>query len=173
MDLEELQDPVEVWKAVEGDKTELIALLRSDELIRRRLRDALADYLEGTLTPVELPKGRPSKEAIHGNSLRFAFHHLYYGHDPRTELGFAGFHYERLRRFIRAKNWHINRPQWSDRLKEKIAERHGIELEKFINYLSRARPKPKNEPWSARDYIQRQRLEIALDVRRKKMREND
>lgn len=57
--LEDLEEPVEIWKAIEGDPTELVALLRSGKTLGRWRREALADWLDGKLQPVRLPKGRP------------------------------------------------------------------------------------------------------------------
>lgn len=174
MDIAELSDPIEVWKAVEGDNAELIALLRGDEPIRRRTRDALADWLEGELQPVKLPKGRPSKEFSTVTGLRlYASRIAYFGHDPSTELGIAGFRYEVCRRFIRKKGWHLKKAggfYWSvDRLREKIAERQEIDLEKFINYLNRAKQKPP--PYSGRDYVANRRKQIAYEIYRAKKAE--
>lgn len=172
MDLADLADPIEVWRAVEGDPTDLIVLLRSDEPIRRRTRDALADFLAGALKPFVLPRGRPSKpDSVVSSHMR---HSVWYGHDVATKIGFAGFRYEHMRRFIRSKGWHLDNPGWSDGLKAAIAKRHSIELEQFINYLRRSRPKAQTDdrPWSAADYIDRRRHEIALEIRRTKTPEN-
>lgn len=167
MDIAELEDPVAVWKAVEGDMSELIALLRSDRPIRRRTREALADFLAGDLKPIDVPKGRPSKSASVGPARMYA--RLWHGHDVTTSLGYAGFRYERLRRFIRSKGWHRGNPGWSDWLKAAIANRQGVELERFANYLRRSRPEPELNPWSWNDYVTRRRTEIAREVRRAKI----
>lgn len=165
--LEDLEEPVEIWKAIEGDPTELVALLRSGKTLGRWRREALADWLDGKLQPVRLPKGRP--RARFYNPLA-----LYYGHNPTTELGNAGFFYEHFRRFIRSKGWHVKKAgrfYWSaERLQNKVAERFNIDPETFINYLNRPRPKPAGAPWRGGEYIERRRLEIALEIHHAKKR---
>jgi hypothetical protein len=162
-DLSDLVDPLEVWKAVEGDRSELIALLRSDERLTTRTREALADWLEGTLQPVKLPKGRPRKGSTYL---------LWEGHDPQTPLGYAGYWFELFRRYIRRKGWHLKKAgrfYWSsEKLTEAIAKRHRIDLEKFTNYMNRAKPKPR--PWSFQDYVVRRRRAIALEIHHAKKR---
>lgn len=170
IDIDEFDNPDVVWKAVEGDRDELITLLRSDENLGRLFRDTLADWLEGKLKPVKLSKGRPESYNLSPGLLR-----IYYGHNPTTDLGLAGAHYEHLRLFIRMKRWHLKKagkfhrsPEW---LQTNIADRHGIDLDQFIDYLKRSRPKPQARPWRAGEYVERRRREIALEIRRAKMRE--
>lgn len=171
IDIADFADPVEVWKAVEGEPFDLIALLRGSEPIRRRTRDALADFLAGELSPVRLPKGRPM--SAKGKSRSYMLHAVFRGHDVSTPIGAAGFHYDIVRQFIRSKGWHRGHPRWSDRLKEAVAKRRGIDLDKFINYLNRSRPKPKSRPWSGDEYVQRRRIEIARQIRHSKKDESD
>ena len=171
MDLAELEDPLAVWKAVEGDSSDLVDLLRSEKAITRRTREALADFFAGDLKPVRLSKGRPPATARINRS--YVLHYIYHGHDITTSIGSAGFYYERLREFIRKKGWHRGRPGWSIRLKGAVAKRRGIEQEQFINYLSRSRPKPFSKRLTRDEYIQIRRAEIALAVRRAKTPNKD
>jgi hypothetical protein len=168
--LEELEMPVEVWKAVEGDRADLVALLRSDKPLSRWTRNALADFLAGDLKPVKIPRGRQQREKHWG-----LLSSVYYGHDPTTPLGWAGVRYEDFRRFIRRKRWHIGHPGWSERLAAKIAKRHGVDLDRFLNYLKRPRRQPKkvDRPVAGPDAVNRWRTEIALEVRRTKTRHRD
>lgn len=166
IDIAELADPIAVWKAVEGDPSDLIALLRGENPILRRTRDALADFFAGQLRPIRLSKGRPPTSQRERRSIMLW--HLYRGHDVSTQLGAAGFHYDVVRAFIRKKGWHRGNLGWSDRLKAAVARRYKIELEKFINYLSRSRPRPASKPWSGEEYIRDRRLEIAMEIRRTK-----
>lgn len=169
-DLAELKEPIEVWKAIEGEPADLIALLRSEEPLRRWERDTLADWLEGKLQPVSLPKGRPDLSVTGPTPL------LYKGHNIHTRMGSAAiiemFNWE----FIRKKGWHLKRSgkfYWSrDRLREKIAERWGIETEAFFNYLKRSRSaRPKAV--SGRDYIEFRRRRLAYQIRRAKIGDKD
>jgi hypothetical protein len=169
IDISEFDNPDAVWKAVEGDRDELITLLRSDEKLGRLFRDMLADWLEGKLLPVKLPRSRP--KSYHPDPLTLR---LYYGHNPTTDLGYAGARYEHFRLFIRKKKWHLKKagllhrsPEW---LLTKIAERHGINQDKFAAYLKRSRPKHQARPWRAGEYVERRRREIALEIRRAKKR---
>lgn len=167
------RDPTEVWKAVEGDPTELIELLRSDKRLAKPVRKALADYFEGTLQPVKRPQGRPSKEQIQPFVVR-ASRAITYWHDPTTRLGYVGFRYERLRNYIRKRGWHkksAGKFYWSpDRLREAVAERYGLTLETLENYLRRPREKP---PMLDPDYeAWNRRLKIADEIHRKKKRDN-
>ncbi len=165
-DLADIGDPIEVWKAVEGDPSDLIALLRSGERISRPIRDALADFLSGELKPVRFSRGRPSNSTDIDAMIAHARRVL--GHDVTTSLGIAGYRYERLRRYIRSKGWNRSNPGWSARLKKAVADRQEIELEKFINYLSRSRPKPKRKAVSWDEQVERRRQEIAKQVRARK-----
>ncbi|PWB81849.1 MAG: hypothetical protein C3F11_13965 [Methylocystaceae bacterium] len=169
IDISEFDNPDAVWKAVECDRDELITLLRSDEKLGRLFRDTLADWLEGKLLPVKLPKSRPN--GYHPDPIILK---LYYGHNPTTDLGYAGARYEHFRRFIRKKKWHLKKagrfhrsPEW---LLKKIAERHGIDPDKFDGYLKRSRPKPQARLWRTEEYVERRRREIALEIRRAKKR---
>lgn len=168
VDLSELADPCAVWKAVEGDRSELIALLRSEKKLTRRTRDALADWLDGGLLPVKMPKGRPREDR--------SVLEIWDGHDPATKLGWAGVRYGIFRSFIRKKGWHLKRAgrfYWSsERLMEAIAKKHEIDLEKFINYLTRARARPKRTPFSPKEYEEKQRRKIAFKIRRAKIPKN-
>lgn len=190
--LSEMADPRAVWKAIEGDRAELIALLRSEKQLTRRTRDTLADWLDGKLGPVKLAKGRPPKKdeirqtlgGYYGGTDRrgrrvdsycFFSHAHSYGFDTGTEIGRAGWRYQVRRAFIRQKGWHLKKAgrfYWSsERLMAAIAERHGINLEMFANYLKRAKQKLVARQWSPFKSIARKRWEIAGEIRRAKVRE--
>lgn len=168
VDLTEFADPIEVWKAIEGRPGELIDLLRGDQPIRRRTREALADWLTGDLKPVKIPRGAPPK---HSRETQWAIYNLDFGHDVTTEIGLAGLYYEFRRRELRKRKEHLNRPNWTEALKREVAERHRIPFERFETYLRRARPKPKK--LSLDDYIDRQRLKIAREIRSRKINRKD
>jgi hypothetical protein len=172
VNLEDLALPIAVWKAVEGDRTELVALLRSDERINRPTRKALADWIEGKLKPVKLPKGHPPPSWFTLMMRRVNLMHL--GHDPTTAQGFAGLRFARLRKYIRQRRWHLkaHRRYWShQRLAEAIATKHNIDVNAFIDYLNRARKPPPFPSFPSRESGDAQhRLEIALKIRRKKRR---
>lgn len=164
-DISDLKMPVAVWKAVEGDKTELLGLLRSDERLNRPTRDALADWIEGKLTPVKWPAGPRPREPLRDRHTRIAHAWFFsFGHDRSTELGVAGFRYELLRRFIRRKGWHrksAGRLYWSaPRLLEAVASRQEVDVETFANYLRR--PRPRVPKLDIEDY----RRAVASKVRR-------
>jgi hypothetical protein len=164
-DISDLEMPVAVWKAVEGDKTELLGLLRSDKRLNRKTREALADWLEGKLKPVKWPVGRRPIEPALDQHTRIAHAWFFsFGHDTSTELGVAGFRYALLRRFIRRKGWHRRSAgslYWSpQRLLEAVASRQEIDAETFGNYLRR--PRPRLPKVAKEDY----RRAVALKVRR-------
>jgi hypothetical protein len=171
MDIADLAQPREVWKAVEGDCADLVALLRSDKPLSKTTRGALADWYEGKLRPMPIPKGRPEKLS---QLARTAIENTYLGHDPTTELGWAGFRYATLRVFIRKKGWHRKRAgrfHWStERLLNAIAIMQGLDAEKLGEYLKRARPKSAPQSWYGEEFDNRCRLRIALDIRRTKTR---
>lgn len=206
-EIAEMNPPFEVWKAIEGDRTELIALLRSDDKMTRKTRDALADWLEGNLRPVTAPKGRPPKERddrlmllfdlyrardIRGRRVSSACHFgaaRAYGYDLHTEIGRAGWRYVVRWMFIREKGWHLKqagRFHWTtENLMSKIAERHGISVEKLDNYLKRASSRRRKvvqeyleyermtpEEHMSRTY-DRERLKIANEIHRAKIGQKD
>ena len=174
-----LRDPIEVWKAVEGDRTELIALLRGDEPLSRRERDALADYLAGDLKPVKFPRGKPPKSVEHPYWMindRWTYAH---GHDTSTDIGHAGLVFEALRRHMegdpnyqfpqmveRTARIYGDRPYARGKLIEAVARHCSVEEEQLKNAVDRSRKKPPPEDFSAPEYIQRRRMQIALEVRR-------
>lgn len=168
MDLDDFEAPVAVWKAVEGDRSELIALLRSDARLTRGTRDELADWLEGKLKPVKVPRGRPpDKLSAERVSLRRRF-----GHDLYTRLGAAGFKFDRLRKFIRKKGW--NRKSaggryWpTERLLGEVARRFGINEVTFGDYLRRGKGRPsKPRQYNPGKAFLEMRIEIARQIRRK------
>lgn len=170
MDISELKFPIEVWKAVEGDPSDLIALLRSEERFVRIDRDTLADWLEGTLQPMKLKKGGQEKHLSPHEE--FAIRHIYFGYDPTTELGSAGIRYEIVRRFIRKKRWHLKsagRLHWSpQKLAEVIADKHDVDLEKLLQTINRSKVK-KPVPATGPKAVERMRRQIALEIRRKRM----
>ncbi len=167
MKIIDFREPVEVWRAVEGDPDSLVAYLRGDGQISRWMREELADYLEGTLQPMKLPRGRPPKNEayLHAEILaRYAD-----GHDLASRMGVAGWHFTYLRRFMRRKGWHRNNPGWKDRLRKSVARRHGVNDDLLRNYLDRAHPTPTVKPGGREEYVRRRRLSIAMEVRRAKM----
>lgn len=190
----ELYDPTEVWKAVEGDSSELVALLRSEKTLLRRDRNALADWLEGKLQPAKLPKGKPKKnlfitfdrvDELWGardrlGRLMFSYHFLVEGkldnnsHDPMTDIGVAGWRYARCWAFVRKKGWHLKKAGRfflsADGLMAKIAERHGIELEKFTNYMRRSKHQPAS--FFSDESREGRRRALALQIRRAIISEN-
>ena len=106
--VEDMKWPVEVWRAIEGDKAELIKLLRSERDLSRRTRDAMADWLDGNLTPVKLPRHRVRTE---------------------SKIGRAWYRYDKAREFIRAKGWHRKDAvrYWPpDRLVKEVARKEGV-----------------------------------------------
>ncbi len=169
MDIADLAAPIAVWKAVEGDRSELIALLRSDERLTRWTRNDLADWLEGKLKPVKAPRGRPpDKFRAERESLRRRF-----GHDVYSRLGAAGFKFDRLRKFIRKKGW--NRKStggryWpTERLLGEVARRFGVNQVTFGDYLKRGKRRPSKPPQynTGKAWILETRIEIARKIRRK------
>lgn len=122
--IEEMKWPLEVWAAVEGDRRELIELLRSERRLSRRTRHALADWLEGNLQPVKLPRGRSLTE---------------------SRVGWAWYHYDKLRAFIRNKGWHrkqAGRLYWpTSRLLEAVAQRDGVAKAALECFARRAKPR--------------------------------
>ena len=58
MDLLELREPVEVYRAAIGQPDSLIKRLRSTEPIYEREREALAAYFEGKLVPLKRGRGK-------------------------------------------------------------------------------------------------------------------
>lgn len=182
MDIAELGQPTEVWRAVEGDRAELIALLRSSKTITRRTREALADWYEGKLKPVRLMRGRPEK---HSQIVQTAIATTYKGHDPTTAIGLAGLRFERAREFIRKKRWHQKRAgkfYWSNdrlltaivkrerELARKFGQRTRLTIDSFAEYLKRSRRKPVPKSWFGVEYDERCRVRIALEIRRSKTR---
>ncbi|MGJ0506160.1 MAG: hypothetical protein ACR652_03310 [Methylocystis sp.] len=165
----EIAPPVAVWRAVEGDRSELVALLRSGDPLTRRTRDALADWLEGSLKPVKLPKGRPAPDQAEAALWCSS------GHDLRTKIGWAGRDYDRARAFLRKKGWHLKKAGslfWStERLLEAVAKRHNIQMDALENYLKRARSKPPQFGTiiSFPNDDETFRRDLALQIRRKKM----
>lgn len=159
MDINDLRLPAAVWKAVEGDTRDLVEFLRGDTPLNRAERDALADYFAGTLKPMKLPQGRSRKSNFY----------FVRGHDLTTSLGYAGYRYEYFRRYIRRKRWHLKRAgklYWStDRLRTKFAEKHGIDLDKFINYLNRAKPKRTSNKMPT---LEEYRMQTVREIRRRK-----
>lgn len=139
-------DPVEVWKAVEGEPAELIALLRSERPLYRVDREALADWLEGSLKPVKRERGRPRKSENWPASWEWVIREFYFGHDPETEIGLAAFRFERAWRFIKKKKWNKSLGWTSEKLKAAVATRQEIDLDTFLNYLNRPKRKPKKRP---------------------------
>lgn len=169
MDIAEFTAPTEVWKAIEGDRAELIALLRSDKPLRRWTRDELADWLEGKLKPVKAPRGRPAEKLYaYRESMRRRF-----GHDIYTPLGLAGYRYDRLRKFIKKKGWHLKaagRRYWStERLMAEVARRACVNVITFGDYLKRGKRRPARPPqeWDGKRWILESRVEIARQIRRK------
>lgn len=165
IDIMDLSLPYEVWKAVEGDRRELVALLRSDERLSRPTRDALADWLEDKLKPVKWPVGRRPHKPLTDRHSRIAHTWFFaFGHERSTELGVAGFRYELLRRFIRRKGWHrksAGRLYWSaQRLLEAVASRQKVDVDTFANYLRR--PRSRLPKLDMEDY----RRAVASKVRR-------
>lgn len=53
-----------VWKAAVGDKTDLLALLRSNQPLPSGVRQELALLIEGKLVPAKKKRGRPIAEAF-------------------------------------------------------------------------------------------------------------
>lgn len=168
MDLADLSQPIEVWKAVEGDTAELVKLLRSGKPIAKRTREALADWYDGKLRPFPIPRGRPPKHSPMGREL---IETRYDGHDVTTPIGAAGHDYERLRQYIRKKGWHLKRAgrlYWSaERLLDAVARARGVKVAGLGEYLKRARPKSTKRSWYGPDYDAECRLRIALEIRRK------
>jgi hypothetical protein len=192
-DIAELADPLAVWKAIEGDSSELVALLRSEEKLTRRTRDALADWLEGKLHPANRPRGRPTKNYEHtllsrrlsllemrrGRVLAGRFDHsgalaARYGYDLTTEIGLAGWRYEIRRAFIREKGWHrkgagslYRSAEW---LLDKIADQHEIDINTFANFLKRKKLKLKlfdPRPYNNEERVEMRRWEAAKKYRMK------
>lgn len=164
-DINELKDPIEVWKAVEGEAADLIALLRSDTPIYKVDREALADWLEGSLKPVQEGRGRPRKSDVQRWTLEWIIRDFYFGHDPQTEIGYAAFRYERLWRYVKKRGWNKTKAWTSDRLKEAIAERQEIDLETFMNYLKRSKPRRRKSPIFGPEATMIRRRAIARELR--------
>jgi hypothetical protein len=162
-DVLELGDPIEVWKAVEGDERELIALLRSNEPLTRRMRDALADWREGKLQPVKVPPGPPGLSLgaqLHRRIGRY-FHH---GYDIDTPVGWACYRYRKLRDLIRRTGRHkigAGPRYWStERTLEFIARRYSIDPVILGEHVKRGRQRVARV-----DVEQETRLEIARKIR--------
>ena len=59
------------------------------------------------------------------------------GHDTTTDIGRAGWRYERLRKFIRKKGWHIGRPNWRSELLNAVARKTGVNPATLDDYAHR------------------------------------
>ena len=133
-DMEDLAWPREMWRAVEGDESELIKLLRSERGLSRRTRNAMADWLEDKLTPVRLPVG---------------------GYRTQSKPGLAWYRYDKAREFIRRKGWHRKRHgrYWPpERLLSEVAQKEGVAEAALQNWIKRAKP-----VWSLPAAIERAR----------------
>lgn len=119
-DVEDHKWPVEVWRAVEGDLAPLLKLLRGGEKLGRPTRNALADWLEGKLPPVKLPRGHPRGE---------------------TKIGWAWYRYDGAHEFIRRKGWHRKGAAryWTpERLLEAVATKESVSITALRNKVRRA-----------------------------------
>ena len=151
--IDELRDPIEVWTAVEGDCTKLIELLRSNEKLGPRTRNALADWLEGKLEPVKLPNHRVRRA---------------------SKVSWAWYRYDKAWTLIREKGWHRKRgerPGWSrEKLLEAVAKKDGVAVAALDYFERRAKPNLPLAELIARSVsakLQR-RQEIARKIRSKK-----
>lgn len=150
--IEEMKWPVEVWRAVEGDEAELIKLLRSKRDLSRRTRDAMADRLDGKLTPVKLPRHRVRTE---------------------SKIGRAWYRYDKAREFIRAKGWHRKNAAryWPpDRLVKEVARKEGVSASALRERVRRAQRSVADpfERAKERTSMLAVRQEIARKIRSRK-----
>lgn len=162
-----------VWKAVEGDRSQLIGLLRSDMELGRLARHQLAEWLDGKLLPMKLPKGHPPKVSpalVLEYQLGMA-PDFWGGHEPETALGLAGMEFDSHWGFIRKKGWNrkkAGRLCWSrQRLLAQVAARNGIDLNRFANYMNRSRP--IRRVMTDIEFLEALRREIAYEIHHTKI----
>ncbi len=164
--IDELRWPREVWKAVEGDNRDLIALLRGDRALSRRVRNALADWLDEKLQPARQGRGR--RRSYPEYILALIARSAHGRHNVDTKLGRAGHRYEKVRSFIRAKRWHLKHRGWKERLVEAVAREERVSAEALREYLRRGAPRVK--PFKSEERQLEARLEIAREIHAAKSR---
>lgn len=163
--ISDLRSPIAVWKLVEGDPTEFIAILRGEKPLDRQARDALADWLEGKLMPVAFPPGRPKRATLFVG-----------GYDISKNVGLAALHYEFTRIRIRNHGFHkksTGRHYWPvARLQEAVAKRYGVNFASLFKCIKDKKKGDRKKltfgPFNNEDF----RMEVAREVRRAKPREN-
>src|SRR6188508_2856117 len=85
--------------------------------------------------PAKRGRGRPPQDVQLKIYRRIRRHVL--GHDTTTDIGRAGWRYERLRKFIRKKGWHIGRPNWRSELLNAVARKTGVNPATLDDYAHR------------------------------------
>ena len=92
----------------------------------------ISDLDAADVEPTKRARGRPPENIQRKLYRRIRLHVL--GHDTTTEIGYAGWRYDRLRKFFRKKGWHIGRPHWRDDLLNAVARKYGVSPTKLADY---------------------------------------